>query len=108
MGLSPAAAPRQEQLFLNAALALEGKRGPERSQDQPRVEKLEQKIRLKDEVLAELMAEQVLAVDHLPQKFGVGVNGRKGFEIVIGSGRQVSLQPLLLIEPNQSHQFNRG
>lgn len=48
----------QEQLFVNAALALEGKR-PERTQDQQRVEKLEQKIRQKDEVLAELMAEHI-------------------------------------------------
>ena len=42
----------QEQLFQNAALALEGKR-PERNQDQQRIEKLENKIRQKDEVLAE-------------------------------------------------------
>ena len=48
----------QEQLFQNAALALEGKR-PERSEDQQRIEKLETKIRRKDEVLAELMAEHV-------------------------------------------------
>lgn len=49
----------QEQLFHNAALALEGKRGPERNPEQQRIEKLEQKIRQKDEVLAELMAEHV-------------------------------------------------
>jgi transposase len=49
----------QEQLFQNAALALEGKRGPERNQDQQRIEKLEQKMRQKDEVLAELMAEHI-------------------------------------------------
>lgn len=55
----------QEQLFVNAALALEGKR-PERSQDQQRVEKLEQKIRQKDEVLAELMAEHLA----LKKEFG--------------------------------------
>ena len=48
----------QEQLFQNAALALEGKR-PERNQDQQRIEKLENKIRQKDEVLAELMAEHI-------------------------------------------------
>ena len=48
----------QEQLFQNAALALEGKR-PERNQDQQRIEKLEKKIRQKDEVLAELMAEHI-------------------------------------------------
>ena len=32
---------------------------PERGQDQQRIEKLEQKIRQKDEVLAELMAEHI-------------------------------------------------
>lgn len=48
----------QEQLFTNAALALEGKR-VERSQDQQRIEKLESKIRQKDEVLGELMAEHL-------------------------------------------------
>ena len=35
----------QEQLFQNAAAALEGKRGPERHPEQQRIEKLEQKIR---------------------------------------------------------------
>ncbi len=49
----------QEQLFGNAALALEGNRRAERDQDQQRIEKLEQKIRQKDEVLAELMAEHI-------------------------------------------------
>lgn len=48
-----------EQLFANASLALESKRGPERSQDLQRIEKLEQKIRQKDEVLAELMGEYI-------------------------------------------------
>ena len=48
----------QEQLFVNAALALEGKR-PERNQDVQRIEKLEQKMRQKDEVLAELIAEHI-------------------------------------------------
>jgi transposase len=55
----------QEQLFVNAALALEGKR-PERSQDQQQVEKLEQKIRQKDEILVELMAEHMA----LKKEFG--------------------------------------
>jgi transposase len=55
----------QEQLFVNAALALEGKR-PERSQDQQHVEKLEQKIRQKDEILVELMAEHMA----LKKEFG--------------------------------------
>ena len=49
----------QEQLFGNAALALEGNRRPERREDQQRIEKLEQKIRQTDEVLAELMAEHI-------------------------------------------------
>ena len=49
----------QEQLFQNGALALEGKRAPERNQEQQRIEKLEQKLRQKDEVLVELMAEHV-------------------------------------------------
>ena len=58
-GLAPSLFHRwQEQLFENAALALEGKR-PERNQDQQRIEKLETKIRQKDEVLAELMAEHI-------------------------------------------------
>jgi transposase len=48
----------QEQLFVNAALALGDRRGPERSHDQ-RVEKLQQKIQQKNEVLAELMEEHV-------------------------------------------------
>jgi transposase len=55
----------QEQLFQNAALALEGKRR-ERNQDQQRIEKLENKIRQKDEVLAELMAEHI----SLKKEFG--------------------------------------
>ena len=46
-------------MFGNAALALEGNRRPERGQDQQRIEKLEHKIRQKDEVLAELMAEHI-------------------------------------------------
>ena len=57
--LSPSLFHRwQEQLFVNAGQALETKR-PERNQDQQRIEKLEQKIRQKDEVLAELMAEHL-------------------------------------------------
>lgn len=46
-----------EQFFQNAALALEGKR-QEPKKEQQQIEKLEQKIRQKDEVLAELMAER--------------------------------------------------
>ena len=64
--LSPSLFHRwQEQLFINGGLALEGKR-PERSQEQARIEKLESKIRQKDEVLAELMAEHVA----LKKEFG--------------------------------------
>ena len=55
----------QEQLFSNAVIVLGGKR-PERTQDQQRVEKLEQKIRQKDEVLVELMAEHIA----LKKEFG--------------------------------------
>jgi transposase len=49
----------QEQLFQNAALALEAKRSDRPPQDQQKIEKLERKIRQKDEVLAELMAEHL-------------------------------------------------
>lgn len=56
----------QEQLFSNAALALEGKRSPDRGPEQQRIEKLEQKIRQKDEVLAELMVEHLA----LKKEFG--------------------------------------
>ena len=55
----------QEQLFHNAALALEGRRA-ERNAEQQRIEKLEQRIRQKDEVLAELMAEHIA----LKKEFG--------------------------------------
>ncbi len=65
-GLAPTLFHRwQEQLFGNATLALEARR-PERRQDQQRIEKLEAKIRQKDEVLAELMAEHVA----LKKEFG--------------------------------------
>lgn len=56
----------QEQLFLNAGLALDAKRGPDPSQEKQRIEKLEQKMRQKDEVLAELMAEHIA----LKKEFG--------------------------------------
>jgi transposase len=55
-----------EQLFQNAPLALESKRTPERGKDQQRIEKLEAKMRQKDEVLAELMAEHIA----LKKEFG--------------------------------------
>lgn len=57
----------QEQLFLNGGLALQDKRLAVRnSAEQERIEKLERKIRQKDEVLAELMAEHVA----LKKEFG--------------------------------------
>ena len=59
-GVAPSLFHRwQEQLFTNGALALENKYRPERNKDQERVTKLESKIRQKDEVLAELMAEHL-------------------------------------------------
>ena len=58
-GVAPSQYHRwQEQLFGNAARALEGKK-PERSNDQKKIAQLEGKIRRKDEVLAELMEEHV-------------------------------------------------
>lgn len=57
----------QEQLFQNGTLALEGKRGPECTQDQDRIVKLELKMRQKDEVLAELMAEHLTLKKELGQ-----------------------------------------
>lgn len=59
-GVAPSLFHRwQGQLFTNGALALENKYRPERNQEQARIEKLESKMRQKDEVLAELMAEHV-------------------------------------------------
>ena len=46
-------------MFVNAPLALADRRAPDRSLDQQRIEKLEQKIQQKNEVLAELMGEHV-------------------------------------------------
>lgn len=57
----------QEQLFQNGGLALQDKRVAVRNTaEQERIEKLERKIRQKDEVLAELMAEHVA----LKKEFG--------------------------------------
>jgi transposase-like protein len=56
----------QEQLFQNAAMALESRRAAERHPEQERIEKLEQRLRQRDEVLAELMAEHVA----LKKEFG--------------------------------------
>lgn len=49
----------QEQLFHHAALALEADRAAARRPEQQQIDKLEDKIRRKDEVLAELMAEHI-------------------------------------------------
>lgn len=56
----------QDQLFQNGAAALESKRQAERVEEQARVRKLENKLRQKDEVLAELMAEHIT----LKKQFG--------------------------------------
>lgn len=49
----------QEQLFANGAAALESPRPAVSRAEEQRIEKLEGKIRQKDEVLAELMAEHL-------------------------------------------------
>jgi transposase-like protein len=63
VGLAPSQFYRWlKQLFENGAQALErsgGKEGPVRSQDALRVEKLEAKLREKNEVIAELLEEHV-------------------------------------------------
>ncbi len=47
----------QEEFFENGAVAFEQKRPSNDSADQERIAHLERKIQIKDEVLAELMAE---------------------------------------------------
>jgi len=49
----------QKEFFENGAAAFENKPGNRRPPEQQRIERLEQKIQTKDEVLAELMAEHV-------------------------------------------------
>jgi transposase-like protein len=51
----------QKEFFENGAAAFEAKEGPSRKADekQKRIEFLEKKVKTKDEVLAELMAEHV-------------------------------------------------
>ena len=56
----------QEQLFTNGSLALVNKRVPERNKDLERIEKLEGRLRLKDEVIAELLTEHIA----LKKEFG--------------------------------------
>ena len=56
----------QEQLFTNGSLALVNKRVPERNKDLECIEKLEGRLRLKDEVIAELLTEHIA----LKKEFG--------------------------------------
>ena len=56
----------QEQLFTNGGLAMVSKRVPERNKDLERIEKLEGRLRKKDEVIAELLTEHIA----LKKEFG--------------------------------------
>ena len=49
----------QEQLFTNGGLAMVSKRVPERNKDLERIDKLEGRLRKKDEVIAELLTEHI-------------------------------------------------
>ena len=49
----------QKEFFENGAAAFQAKARQRRQPEQERIARLEQKIRIKDEVLAELMAEHV-------------------------------------------------
>jgi transposase len=60
LGLQPTVFYRwQKEFFENGAAAFEQKGGRRQQAEQERIEYLEKKIRTKDEVLAELMAEHV-------------------------------------------------
>jgi transposase-like protein len=61
LGLQPTVLYRwQKEFFDNGAIAFQGKRsGPATDEKQKRIEFLEKKVQIKDEVLAELMAEHV-------------------------------------------------
>ena len=60
LGLQPTAFYRwQKEFFENGAAAFENKARPNQQPQQQRIEYLERKIKNKDEVLAELMAEHV-------------------------------------------------
>ena len=60
LGLQPTVFYRwQKEFFENGAAVFQPKRPPNHSADQERVAYLERKIQTKDEVLAELMAEQI-------------------------------------------------
>jgi len=56
----------QEQLFTNGGLAMVSKRVPERNKDLERIDKLEGRLRKKDEVIAELLTEHIA----LKKEFG--------------------------------------
>ena len=59
-GLQPTVFYRwQKEFFENGATAFHPKAGPKHSVEQERIDYLEKKIQIKDEVLAELMAEYV-------------------------------------------------
>src|SRR5207253_8664450 len=61
-GLQPTVFYRwQKEFFENGAVAFQLKARPNHSADQERIDYLEKKIQTKDEVLAELMAEQCRA-----------------------------------------------
>ena len=67
MGLQPTVFYRwQKEFFENGAAAFQQKARPHHSAEQERIAHLERKIRTKDEVLAELMAEHVA----LKKEFG--------------------------------------
>jgi transposase-like protein len=60
LGLQPTVFYRwQKEFFENGSLAFQQKTRPNHQAEQERIEYLEKKIRTKDEVLAELMAEHV-------------------------------------------------
>jgi hypothetical protein len=50
----------QEQLFANGSAALASKRVSERNKEQERIQKLESRLRQKDEVIAELLTEHIV------------------------------------------------
>jgi transposase-like protein len=60
LGLQPTVFYRwQKEFFEHGAAAFQGHRRPNHPAEQQRIEFLEKKIRTKDEVLAELMAEHI-------------------------------------------------
>lgn len=93
-------------MFLNAALALEGKRqGPNKEQQQ--IAKLEQKIRQKDEVLAELMAEHV-ALKKARLLGGAGYPRRgRGLDSQMGEQNRLRHRALVAVVGAQRRQVLR-